>query len=331
MKKGILFTVVLFFCLQNLFAQNKIEPVDTTAYYAFYINYWFNMHHFLWLESFLNTKADSTLIATKLSPEVKNKLDNALQYYNENLVEEDLRMSEYMSSFKNWITDQNRDLDTIPTAFKEHMKILLAFDTTYKKEFWPLHKQACETVLEENLDLIKKMEESFVEQITKLTRQFWQFEKIKIDITCYAKSDTWNLRNRPYTTLFPTHVVMNAIGENEVKGNWIELLYHESAHHLILGHSYFVAGTIKDYVEVEGIKAPRQLGHAYLFYFTGILTKQLLTEQNIDYPTIYMVRNKVFSRYYYSIEKHLDLYIDRKITLVEATERIINDLNNQKK
>ena len=119
---------------------------------------------------------------------------------------------------------------------------------------------------------------------------------------------------------------MNALGENKVKGNWLELLYHESAHHLILGSSYFVGGTIKDLTEVMKVKTPRQLGHAYLFYFTGQLTKQLLAKNNIDYPATYMERNGVFSRYFPLLEKHLTLYMDREITLVEATKRIIGDL-----
>ena len=327
MKKAFFMAIFLVFCSSKLLSQNEFESIDTTKYYSFHVNYWFNMHHFLWIESFLNTGQDSTLILNKLSSEDRNQLDSTLIYYKETLLKEDLRSSEYMSGFKNWITGKKVDLKNIPEAFTEQMSVLIEFDEVYKKIFWPDHQRVCKAVLYENLELIKKTEDSFVKRITKLTRQYWDFEKIRVDITIYAKSDKWNLRNRPYTSLFPTHVVMNAIGENEVKGNWIELLFHESAHHLILGSSYFVAGTIKDFVEVKGIKSPRQLGHAYLFYLTGKIAQDLLFEQGIDYPEIYMVRNKVFYKYYPLLEKYLGQYMDRKITLAEATERFIADLN----
>ncbi|MDX1406606.1 MAG: hypothetical protein R3330_00690, partial [Saprospiraceae bacterium] len=173
------------------------------------------------------------------------------------------------------------------------------------------------------LDLIRRTEEQFVEQVTALTRQFWQFDPLHVDITYVAKATEWNLRNRPYTTIFPTHVVMNAIGENHVRGNWLELLYHESAHHLILTTSYFVGGTIRDVAETMGVRPPRQLGHAYLFYFTGVLTQNILGQEQIPYPETYMERNGTFGRYLPALQTHLTPYIERKLTLAEATRRII--------
>ena len=61
-------------------AQGKSEPVDTTKYFSFYLNYWFNMHHFLWMEAYLNTKADSTLLKLKFSKGDNAKFDAAAKY-----------------------------------------------------------------------------------------------------------------------------------------------------------------------------------------------------------------------------------------------------------
>lgn len=103
-------------------------------------------------------------------------------------------------------------------------------------------------------------------------------------------------------------------------------MYHESAHHLILSESYFVGVTIADICEAKSINRPRQLGHSYLFYFTGQVTKSLLEQEGVVYPDIYMVRNKVFSRYYPLLDQYLRSYMDRKITLGQATEKIIEGL-----
>jgi len=65
-----------------------------------------------------------------------------------------------------------------------------------------------------------------------------------------------------------------------------------------------------------------------LIYFTGQISKELLVEQGIDYRAIYMERVKVFYKYFPLLEKHLMPYINRKITLTEATRRFITDFYN---
>lgn len=322
--KKLLFAITLWLIGYSSFAQSSYK--DTTQYYSFQINYWFNLHHFLWLESFMNVNVDSTLINQELPPDSREKLDQALNYYRENLADLDLRTSDYMTEFKHWITTQGKELPTVPAKFQPHTDALEEVSGVYEQYYWPTHEAACKKVLEDNISLIRQTEEEFVDGIKKLTRQFWQFEKLKVDISYYGKVTTWNLRVRPYTSIFPTHVVMNAFGENEVKGNWVELLYHESAHHLILGSSYFVGGTITDVAETMNVKPPRQLGHSYLFYFTGELTKQLLNEAGVAYDSTYMERNSVFSAYYPSLDKYLKPYMNREITLTEATRKIIEDL-----
>ncbi|GJM35843.1 MAG: hypothetical protein DHS20C18_48440 [Saprospiraceae bacterium] len=328
MSKFYLILAILSFCYSS---HAQIEYQDSTKYYAFEVNYWFNLHHFLWLESFMNVNKDSTIIEQNLPQSSKFILSQALDFYKKELVDLDLRTSDYMNEFKHWITKQVEPIAHVPPKFERHMSVLKDVSDIYRTHFWPTQKNACINVLEENIQLIRQTEEKFVDSITYLTRQFWQFEKLKVNITYVAKASKWNLRNRPYTTIFPTHVVMNAIGENQVKGNWIELLYHESAHHLILGSSYFIGGTISDVTETMKIKPPRQLGHSYLFYLTGEITKGLLREAGLPYDKTYMERNHVFSKYHSSLGKYLQEYMDRKITLSEATKNIIIAINNMKK
>lgn len=270
---------------------------------------------------------DSTLVNQKLKSKDQKPWSEAVNYYKNKLVQEDLRISEYMSNFKTWIITQEQPISEVPEEFREHMKTLQNVSEIYTEYFWPEHQVACEQVLQENISMIRSTEQNYVERITKLTRQFWEFEKIRVDITYVAKSSKWNLRNRPYTSLFPTHVVMNAEGENYNKGNWVELLYHESAHHLILPTYYFVGATINDVAQANKIKIPRQLWHAYLFYFTGQISQQLLRAEGIDYPLTYMERNGVFSRYQPVFKQYLDPYMEGKTSLAEATSSILTALN----
>ncbi len=309
------------------FGQTVVQHRDTSKYYSFELNYWFNMHHFAWLESMLRTEIDSSQLTGKEHKKARVAVDQLVAYYVKGLVHEDLRTSDYMRDFKQWITG-SPDLNNIPEQFIEHFEQLQKFDPIYQSEFWPGHKKVCLEVLNDNLELVRNTEEQFVEKHTEVTRQFWQEEKIKVDIVYVAKASKWNLRNRPYTSIFPTHVVMNAYGEAEVPGNWVELLYHESAHPLILPGYYFVGGTIADVATKLSIKPPRQLWHAYLFFFTGEISRELFSQQAVTYPEIYMERNSVFSNYLPALKKHLTPYINNKVTLAEATESILLELTD---
>ena len=111
--------------------QSKTRITDTTGYYQFSIDYWFNMHHFLWQESFMNTSLDSTVILDKLPKPAQKQLFKALNYYKENLADEDLRMSDYMTSFKEWITLEDPFENPIPDQFRSHFQVLQAFENTY--------------------------------------------------------------------------------------------------------------------------------------------------------------------------------------------------------
>lgn len=282
------------------------------------------MHHFLWTEAFLNVKADSTILNFEFPQSDQTKVDGAINYYKKELIGKDLRYNEYMSDFKKWITNPKTSLDDIPAEFSSHMEVLIRFDPYYQRYFWPKQRKEILKVFTENIDLIRKTENEYVDQITKLTRHFWPFDppQVRVDLSYFAKSTTRNFDSNPYTTAFPTHVVMNVAGENEISGNWLELLYHESAHGLILGNSYFVAGTIKDLIEAENLKSPRSLEHVFLFFFTGQITKDLLENQGIDYPKTYMERG-VYAEYFPLLEEHLAPYVNRKATLSNATRNFL--------
>lgn len=323
--KKILLAIILCFSYTNTQAQDDFHA--TSEGFTFEINYWFNLHHFLWLESYMAVKADSTVIHQKLTDVSRKRLNRALNYYKTNLTDLDLKRSEYMDVFRIWITNEGKGLKSVPSKFQEHVSILKEVSGVYEEFFWPTHKNACEKIITDNIDLIRRTEQEYAKKIIKLTRQFWQSEKIKVDVTYYGKANDWDTQHRAYTNIRPTHVIMNVEGQDEVKGHWLEILYHESTHHLVLGDYYFIGGTINDVSEVLNIKPPRQLGHACHFYLTGELTKQLLVEEGIPYNSTYMQREGVFSRYYSALDKHLSVYMKRKITFEEAIQKIIAELN----
>ena len=317
----------ILLALSLLGAPDEIDyqTVKNSEVYEFRINYWFNMHHFLKHEAFLQVDLDSTIVTETLSNASRKELELALAYYKDQFIKKDLRTDEYMSAFKVWITEVGESPETVPIQFVKHFNVLKSFSDTYEKYFWKTHEASCHAALDKYLPLIKKTENAYWEQVRDATKAFILDDTVKVDVVYYGKANKWNTRSKPYTSLFPTRVVMDSYQFDEIEGEWLELLFHESAHALILSRTGYVAGTIIDVAKHMDVKIPRQLSHAYLFYITGYFAQKLLEQEGISYPTMYMQNKRVFSRYYQSLTK-LDKYLTGDEYLAETTMSILTDL-----
>ncbi|NER14731.1 hypothetical protein GWK08_14840 [Leptobacterium flavescens] len=319
-------------CAQEI----QAGKIGESELYEFYSNFWFNMHHFFKQESLINSVKGTSVIekATldKMTTGERSVLQAVIEYYKTELLDEDLRTSDLMSAFKQWIIGRDEErLTDIPESLRGLSEQLQNAAAVYRKYFWADHQAANKAVLEQNLDLIKGSEKRVSERLSDLTKSYWDNKKIRVDISYYAKASERNLTNRPYTSLFPTHVVMNSSGKADTpRGNWLELLYHESSHHLILSSGGFVGGTIRDISQVSGQRSPRQLWHAYLFYFSGVVTQAELKKQGFDNYELYMVRNKVFSSYIPFLLEYLPSYIEHKVSLHKATTDIVEAIRKSR-
>lgn len=321
MKKVIFFSLFLSTTLVS--AQNAIE--EKTEYYHFRINYWFNMHHLLKHESFLNSEMDSTALNIDLPYEARENLRVALDYYVEQFKGKNLRTDPYLEEFKVWISEIQTIPNDIPDKFATHVQVLQEFSDTYAQYFWSEHQSVCTKALNKYLPTIKNTEKDFWDSMFDKTKAFTLDDIVKVDVVYYGSANKWNTRDRPYTTIFPTRVVMASRNYAVIEGEWLELLFHESAHALILSRSGFVGGTIQDVAKNMDIAIPRQLYHAYLFYITGYYAQKLLQQEGLDYPTTYMQNKRVFSRYHEEL-KMLDEYLEGQKTLAHVTRDILEAL-----
>ncbi len=315
-------------CFMGFTSQLKAQEfyVVKSEYYHFEINYWFNMHHLLKHESFLNSDMDSTALDLILPDQASENFQTALDFYNEQFKDKNLRTDEYLSDFKVWITGKAAIPDEIPEKFAAHTAVLQAFSPIYKTYFWTRHFESCRQMLEQHLPLIRNTEKAYWTLMENKTKAFTLDEIVKVDLVFYGSANKWNPLDRPYTSIFPTRVVMATGSFMEVEGEWLELLFHESAHALILSSSGFVGGTIQDIAAIKKVEVPRQLSHAYLFYITGHIAQQLMQEQGMDYPETYMQYRKVFFRYHHALQR-LDDYLEGEESLSQVTADILEELS----
>lgn len=311
--------------------QNK-EPgfIGESDRFLFYSHFWLNMHHFLYNKVIVFGKSniEETIGSNDWNKMNKNEriyFEQSLNFYSKNIDTEDLRTGQYNSKFKKWVVQQELD-NFLPNEapFAEHSKQLNKFRALYNKYYWDVHKKSNLAAFKGNIELITKYEAKFIEELVRLCKAKWQAAPIRIDISYNSKRDI------PYTTTSPTtHIVMDSKNTALKKGVWFELLLHESSHHLISSSSGFVGGTIRNIVEVQNKKAPRQFWHGYLFYFSGKVAKEFLTEEGINDYELYMEHNRFFGPMYPTLEKYLPLYMENKASLAEVTSKIIKALNDR--
>lgn len=91
----------------------------------------------------------------------KEQLKKVVAYYRNNLLDKDLRFSDYMTEFKKWILVQDPNtLSSIPEKFKEHASHLQKVEKLYRKAFWESHDSSNKKILNNNSKLIKRHRKS---------------------------------------------------------------------------------------------------------------------------------------------------------------------------
>lgn len=312
-------------CLVSLTlnAQSSNTPIAETKHYEFYVNYWFNMHHLLYHEAVLTTNFDSSLVDVELTAEERLALDEAVRFYAENMISQDLRAGKYMGEFRSWIIKQGPRLTNIPERFRVQMSAMNKFDAVYRRHFWSAHEAACQTIVSANIQLIQATEQAFVDRMSALARESWRAKPIPVNVTYLGKINARDLKNRSYTVFRPLNVVMNTAGDDEVEGSWVDHLYLAASRHMIQRGTNFVGGTINNVAEVNEIESPRPLWQAYLSYMSCQVTQELLTKEGIDYPYNYMERNNSHAAYSSYLEEHLTAYMNGEQTLADVTLKIL--------
>ncbi|MEM8909021.1 MAG: hypothetical protein AAGD05_14335, partial [Bacteroidota bacterium] len=212
------------------------------------------------------------------------------------------------------------------TAAPQFSQILNQSKALYQQHFWPLHDATNRQVLNEQWSLIKNLEAQAVQRLVALTRTEWSKEKIRIDISYHSKLE------RPYcTTQGGVHVVMDSGNNAQPPGNWIELLFHESSHHLIFPSDCYVSDVIDQVADSTGIAVPRGLWHAYLFYFSGVVTQELLPSQGITDYELYMVRKRPFHWFFPLLSQNLPRYVSKTDSLDKCTQQILQGWQERQK
>ena len=107
MKNKLLLLLILPFLALILKAKEP-KPLQTTQHFAFYSNFWINLHHFAYNIAKEAKKADLEKpsqheLLQELTEKEKQIADATLQYYQKHLVDKDLLFNGKMYDIKRYL------------------------------------------------------------------------------------------------------------------------------------------------------------------------------------------------------------------------------------
>ncbi len=326
--KYFIFSLFFFSVFDTLAKRIPYHYTVETAKFEFNINFWVNLHHFLYQESYMQLNHDSSLVtadfAQKLNPKELMLWHSTITFYKNEVHKTHFFHSDFMNAIssqlkrsKNQIKmPENQDITPLLMQLKD-------FSEIYQKYFWAQHYEQNLNIIEQHLVSIKSIEVPLAIELSSLFQCQWQSENIRVDVSVFGALNRFSLRNIPYSTLGPTNIVMTSSGALAQEPQlWLELLFHEASHHLVPHNTGFVANTIKKVSTKLNVEPPRGLWHAYLFYIAGKVTHEKLKPFKFSGNQMYMEKFKIFSTLYPKL-RQLDFYINHEKSMEQVTQSIL--------
>ncbi|MBO6522471.1 MAG: hypothetical protein JJ971_01475 [Balneolaceae bacterium] len=316
-----LLIITMGFSMSACGKTNSLEPIAVTEKYEFYSNFWINQHHFLyakassaakgnWDDGFTENELD------KLSVGEAQILKDGITFYRDSVISYSLTFNRGLTILKrtliNFDEDDVFEMDDFHDELVEHLNKV---KPVYRKYFWGEHNRSNLEVVDNHLEFITTHESEIFDRISGLAQQPWREEKIRVDVTYYANWAGAYTSNNPQV-----HVTITS--QDDGKGDWQELIFHEPSHSIMSSRSFKAAELISKVSEQLGVEPPESLWHALLFYFSGVSVQEAFKKEGVEYE-LYMVRYNVFDEYHPVIFKYMPDYVQGDTSFEEALKKVI--------
>lgn len=311
---------LLALALPSLPAQSEASEdlVAASERFEFHSNIWLNQHHYLFnlAKQYEEKELGEYLLSHDLSEEEAAVFEEAAAYYRTSHIDNSLLFNRDLFAIKRGLiaTPENKEVDL--EGYPELTAHLRKTHPIYTTHFWPAHRSANHKVLSDNLKLVSNIENCAFGRIAELSQNQWPKHKVRVDITYLAN---WA---GAYTTVDPiTHAVIRST-DWESSNDWLEILFHEPGHAMISPDEDAIAENITKTANQLGIRTPRNLWHAMLFYVAGTAVKECLAEEGIEHE-LFMFRHGTFSRHHDALRSHMPDYVSGAATLERTIERML--------
>ncbi|HYG64290.1 MAG TPA: hypothetical protein VEL74_17060 [Thermoanaerobaculia bacterium] len=295
--------------------------------FVFHSDPWINLHHFLfeWARNVPERPPGDRGRAVDVTERTqlgsleegdRRVWEQALGFYRERLVSRDLLFDRDLIVLRGQLASiacSGGNPDIIDNT--ELRTVLTEAMPVYRKHWWPAHHAASMAWIRERLADLESYEATLSERLAQAYGGEWPADRIRADITAYAK---WS---GAYTTNQPDHVTISALGYQGLEG--LEILFHEVSHasffeQRLLGH---LAAAFRQ----RGAELPDRLSHVIQFATPPELLRSVLPGEKAGNDR--SVAERVHERgsaihLYRTVLEHWKPFLDGKIERSEALDRI---------
>ncbi|MDJ0761229.1 MAG: hypothetical protein QNJ19_17680 [Woeseiaceae bacterium] len=305
-------------------AGHEASFIERTDRYAFYSNFWINLHHFLFQQA--QRKDGEPIDGGRLLSRAEfAEINGAIDWYRDKLAQRSLLMDPYLYKVKRVLTGiEETELPTADAIDADHLAQLEAAASVYRTHYWTRHDRQNREIVAWHRDRIRALEHDVLDRISSLAQEPWPDEHIRVDLTWDAN---WA---GAYCTVEPIHAVLTSRPGGPKNtwppGGWLELLFHEPSHALIDPDSSTVGEILRETAEQLGLDGADQLWHAVLFLFSGTAVQEALGEEGVSHELL-MVSESIFSRYQPAVNDGFAAYMAGKDTLHSAARETLEKLS----
>lgn len=283
--KGKLFLVAII-CWTTIVAEAQ-QPNPTTERFEFYNDFWINLHHYLYQQAkgsqHRHLEEDGLALVdigeahalAGLLPEEATRLEKAIAYYRVHLIDKGLRRD--LGDIRIWFQEQHGKASIADTSFSATFtRLLNDAASAYRSSLWPVHQRQNDHVIQQYLETIKSLEDKVISRMEELAHYQWpDVPLVRVDLTAYANYAGAYTASEPELNIF-----LSTLDPINNTTSFIESVFHEGCHLLYNFQDSPFRGAIYHKSKEMGLKFPRNLWHASLFYLCGRVVQDELGKRD---------------------------------------------------
>lgn len=271
------------------------RPAARAPQFDLRIGFWVGLHHFLYvLGRAANGEADARREAVAVAPTDTAGLgaasaadrrawSDAVAFYREGLSRRDALFDDEVIRITHALARAGNAPALAGTSIDaELVRVLESAAAVYRRVWWPRHEAACRPVAANLSREVGQHGDSVGAFLARAWRREWPAAAIPVELAPYA-----NWAGAYSTDRFGTLIVVSCLAEGSTGSLGLESMFHESLHQWDEG----MLAAIDSAGHRTGVRAPRNLWHALIFYSAGEAVKHMIPSH-----VPYAVKNGMWTR-----------------------------------
>ena len=298
-------------------ALTTVASAQQQRLFDFHSSFWMNLHTYLHALARAGAPIVEPLPDTA-SDEDRARWDAAVASYRERYGKRSLLfdkelvdMTWRIAAAESRPTLEGIDIDPATRA------ILESVAPVYRRHRWPAHDAANQRFIESMNPLLAAHGGTIAKRLAQSYGKTWPERGVRTDLVHNGGPP-----GNAHTTSDPWHITFASADPNLQGLPGFEVLFHEASH----GWDEVLMKEVGAAAARLGIRAPRNLWHAILFFNAGAITTDVLAAAGTRGYRQYMEVNKVFADLHAPVAKHWPAFLAADISRDEAITRILKEL-----